>query len=289
MKKNLKTIVVVTLLALHIFNFIRAHKYYEQLFSNLFDSRQYYYSILDQTRQWMNLLIVLFEIITAVVFLASSGLYRDKTYKLLRYFYLMSFFLQVPFTLYYYIFNNDYFTRSELSAQIEQVSYTLVYIGCAVLFMIAKPQTKPAAIDLSEYELVEYTSTGHRFVHRLLDMLFLAPIYLFWLQVLPRYFNNSVFMGELLMIMIYLTYCFLSEAIFRQTLGKIVTRSCVTSIGGPLTAGRVLVRTLARLIPFDNISFLFGANWHDKTTHTAVVYINTWEKVFEEPKGEEQP
>jgi hypothetical protein len=286
MKNNLKNIVVISLLAMHTLNFIRAHEYYERLFSGLFGSN-YYGSILTSVQQVLFLLIVLLEIVLAIVFLASSGLYKDKAYKLLRYIFLMGFFLHFPYTIWFYIFNSEYLGRLELSALMLQVLFLVINIGCAVVFIMAKPQTQPAAIDLSEYELVEYTSTGHRFVHRLLDFLFLAPIYLFWQQVLPYYWDDSVFMGQLLMILIYLVYCFLSEAIFRQTLGKIATKSCVTSIGGPLTAGRVLVRTLARLIPFDNISFLFGANWHDKTTHTSVVYINTWEKVFEEPKQDD--
>jgi len=287
MKKNLKNIVVISLLAMHALNFIKAHQYYEQLFSGLFGSTNYYGGVLTAVQQVLFLLIVLFEMVTAIVFLASSGLYKDKVYKLLRYVFLMGFFLHLPYIIWFYIFQSQYLGRLELFPLILQLLFLVVNIGCAVVFIMAKPQTQPAAIDLSEYELVEYTSTGHRFVHRLLDLLFLAPIYLFWQQVLPYYWDDSVFMGQLLMILIYLIYCFLSESIFRQTLGKIATKSCVTSIGGPLTAGRVLVRTLARLIPFDNVSFLFGANWHDKTTHTSVVYINTWEKVFEETKQED--
>lgn len=79
----------------------------------------------------------------------------------------------------------------------------------------------------------------------------------------------------------YFLYCFLSEAIFRQTFGKIATNSCVVSKGMRLSTGRVLVRTLCRYIPFDGFSFLFRGNWHDNVSSTAVVYIDTWEKVFE--------
>ena len=136
-------------------------------------------------------------------------------------------------------------------------------------------------MDLAEYELVNYTATGHRFVHYLLDVLFIIPIFLFWRQFLPYRLHENPYALQALCSLIYLIYCFLSELMFRQTLGKIATRSCVTTIGHPYTGGRMLLRTLARLIPFDRFSFLFGANWHDKTTSTAVVYVDTWEKAFE--------
>jgi hypothetical protein len=61
-----------------------------------------------------------------------------------------------------------------------------------------------------------------------------------------------------------------------------ITGSCVVSDGAELTTGRVLLRTLARLIPFDAVSFLVGAKWHDRASSTAVVYVDSWEKAFVE-------
>lgn len=227
----------------------------------------------------MYILFVLLDLVLITFFFASTGRYQDKVYKLLRYLFLVTFFLYIPYTIYAYTSGDVYFQSFTLLQKILQITSVLANIACAVLFLRAKPQTQPAAINLVEYELVNYTSMGHRFVHHLLDMLFIVPVFLFWREVL--YVRNE-YMLELLFLLVYLVYCFLSEAVFRQTLGKIATNSCVTSNGPDLTAGRVLLRTLARLIPFDRASFLFRANWHDKTTYTSVVYIDTWEKVFED-------
>jgi uncharacterized RDD family membrane protein YckC len=156
-----------------------------------------------------------------------------------------------------------------------------VHWTCVVLFLRAKPESQPANVDLSDYELVGYTSMGHRFVHYLVDVLFLLPIF----YSVSQHILQNVYMLQLMFVLLYLFYCLLSEAIFRQTLGKMATGSCVASIGGPLTFGKVVGRTFARLIPFDRFSFLFRANWHDSNSNTTVVYINSWEKVFDE----EQP
>jgi len=289
MKENRKILAVVILLAIKVLSIITSLDYYKYLFTNLFNNG-YYGGIWAPIEQLFYLLVNLFEWILIGVFLSSSGLYQDKAYKLLRYFFLMGFFLYIPYTIYYYITSGgEYLQKAPLMQQVLQYGSLLGQIVCVVLFIMAKPKTQPAAIDLSEYELVSYTSTGHRFVHRLLDLLFLVPVYVFWQRILPRVWEESLYMAEVLMLILYLTYCFLSEAIFRQTLGKIVTGSCVASTGNTLTTGRILRRTMARMIPFDNISFLFGANWHDKTNNTTVVYIDTWEKVFDGTDVKESP
>jgi hypothetical protein len=140
--------------------------------------------------------------------------------------------------------------------------------------------------------MVAFTTTGHRFVHHLLDVLFIIPVWLFALQLMMlRRFGSEV--TELAVRFVfgttYLMYSFLSEAIFKQTFGKMVTRSCVVSDGVDLSTGRIFRRTMARLIPFDAFSFLFGAKWHDRASATAVVYVDSWEKAFDEGKNNSAP
>lgn len=118
----------------------------------------------------------LLEITLAFIFLFASEMkVRDKAYKLLRFIYVMYFFLYLPFTIYYFF----HFTA-------DAPFWRIVYIGamrvtglfCVTVFIIAKPERPVEKIDLSEYELVSYTSAGHRFLHYLLDVLFLFPVML---------------------------------------------------------------------------------------------------------------
>jgi hypothetical protein len=164
----------------------------------------------------------------------------------------------------------------------------LVSLFCVIVFLVAKPERPVAKIDLSDYGLVAYTSTGHRFLHRLLDGLFIVPLILPWMQFLGGVFRSETMM-YLVAIMVYFLYYFMGESIFRQTFGKICTNSCVVSNGIGLSTGRIFLRTLSRYIPFDPLSFLWKGNWHDSVSSTNVVYVNTWEKVFEDGSPGDNP
>ncbi len=66
-----------------------------------------------------------------------------------------------------------------------------------------------------------------------------------------------------------------SEALFGQTLAKLITRTRVVSEdGGAPTAGQILGRTLSRYVPFDAFSFLGSGpclGWHDRWSRTRVI------------------
>jgi hypothetical protein len=285
MKSNLKTVVVIIILATYVANIAFSYTYYGLVLKSFFSG--FKYNILSNIQFIFNQLMLALNITLCIIFLASQGVYKDKVYKLLRYLYVMGFFLYLPWTLYYYLNPDSYFYSIDLGWNtVMQFAFLAVHWTCAVLLLRAKPETQPANVDLSDYELVSYTSMGHRFMHYLLDVLFLLPIFYNMSQNISRPSSLNVYMTELLFLLLYLLYCLLSEAIFRQTLGKMATGSCVASIGGQLTFGKVLGRTFARLIPFDRFSFLFRANWHDTTSNTTVVYVNTWEKVFDETPPE---
>lgn len=281
MKNNAKYTPVILLLVLQVYNIFRGFDFLKNFFTRLGDSFRYGDG-LNSIQMIMYVLFLFLDLALITLFLASNGRYQDKVYKLLRYFFLITYFLYIPYTVYVYASGNVYFGNFSIWQKVFQILSLLINLVCAVLFLIIKPQTQPAAVNLAEYELVSYTSMGHRFVHHLLDMLFVFPVFLFWRGVMPYYISGNPYLLELLFLLVYLVYCFLSEAIFRQTLGKLATNSCVTSNGPELTGGRILLRTFARLIPFDRLSFLFRANWHDKTTYTSVVYVDTWEKAFDD-------
>lgn len=73
-------------------------------------------------------------------------------------------------------------------------------------------------------------------------------------------------------------YYFLFEATLGRTPGKFLTGTRVVSTnGGRPSAAQILGRSLARFVPFEPFSFLFGGNpprgWHDKWSNTRVVKI----------------
>lgn len=75
--------------------------------------------------------------------------------------------------------------------------------------------------------------------------------------------------------LLYFGYHFLFEYFFGRTPGKFITNTRVTGLNGnKLTIKELLKRNICRLIPFDNLSFLFGTTgWHDSISDTLVVYI----------------
>ena len=75
----------------------------------------------------------------------------------------------------------------------------------------------------------------------------------------------------------YLGYYLLTEELLNgKSLGKFVTRTrAVREDGEPVTFQDVFLRSLSRLVPFEQFSFLGNSNyvrgWHDKWTKTIVV------------------
>jgi uncharacterized RDD family membrane protein YckC len=69
-------------------------------------------------------------------------------------------------------------------------------------------------------------------------------------------------------------YCLL-EGLTGRTIGKWITGTRVVGLEGErATFGGIVVRTLARLIPFEGISFLFSeSGWHDRLSRTRVVRL----------------
>lgn len=79
----------------------------------------------------------------------------------------------------------------------------------------------------------------------------------------------------ILAIIAYLFYHFIFEALFQRTIGKLFTRTKVVDMeGNKPSLLKLFGRTLSRYIPFEPLSFLFGAypvGWHDKLSKTMVV------------------
>lgn len=93
------------------------------------------------------------------------------------------------------------------------------------------------------------------------------------LHVIPE--DGSPLLG-IYYFVLYFGYHFLFEYYFGRTPGKFITNTRVTNLQGQKpTAKELLIRTACRLIPFDNLSFLFGVTgWHDSISETQVIYID---------------
>lgn len=283
--KKLKTVTIWLVLAFIVLQQFGRVSYYQRLLGIEMD-------MLGNTRSIMNILdgmflflIDLFTVILAIVTLSQTDKKeQDRIYSMFRFVYIMRSLMIFPVIVYEYIRYAPYMFDQSLSASIG-IFRNLVWITLVILLIKCKPEKQIQKVNLKDFDMVSFTSIGHRFTHYLVDILFMLPIWIWVIQFLFfREQNPLIF--KIIANSTYLLYCFLSEAIFGQTLGKMVTRSCVASNGVHLSANRVLLRTFSRLIPFDGISFLFGAKWHDRVSSTTVVYVDSWENTFEEKQQE---
>ena len=91
------------------------------------------------------------------------------------------------------------------------------------------------------------------------------------------FFNENTSMTYLInyivgsfIYIIYYTFC---EKVFNGvTLGKLITGSkALSEEGHPLTFKQALLRSLSRVVPFETLSAIWGAPWHDTWTKTMVI------------------
>lgn len=80
------------------------------------------------------------------------------------------------------------------------------------------------------------------------------------------------------MIALYYVYYFIFEFTIGQTVGKMITKTVVVtkdSYEKPNVLD-IFIRTIARLIPFEFISYMFSSNGiHDKLSKTELKKIST--------------
>ena len=75
------------------------------------------------------------------------------------------------------------------------------------------------------------------------------------------------FYGFLFQLLLYFSYFFFLEMIFKKTLGKFIMNLKVEG-------DNFFLRTICRFIPFDIFSFIFndGILWHDSLSKTSVIH-----------------
>lgn len=136
---------------------------------------------------------------------------------------------------------------------------------------------------LSRVELEGCVSQGVRFANLILDLIFITifkfaiaiVVFIIFPLTRTKYLEYPMFSNYLIGIIIYFIYYLTFEAITGRTLAKYITKTkVVTTNGENPDFQTILSRSLCRLIPFDQLSFLDSVNsgWHDKLSKTKVIY-----------------
>jgi hypothetical protein len=112
-----------------------------------------------------------------------------------------------------------------------------------------------------------------RFVHFVVDQLAGGLIARF---VFSGISHGGRGMGKVEMVLwcmlIFVCYCLFFEAVFQRTPAKMLTGTRVVGENGERAdLGQLVKRTLARLVPLDSVSFMFGNDWHDRWSGTRVI------------------
>jgi len=119
-------------------------------------------------------------------------------------------------------------------------------------------------------------TTGTRFAHGLIDSVLFSFFFIFFISIVASFrlsgTGNGIASWTILLIWVFLYYGFM-EFHFQKTFAKMMTGTKVLMADGTKpTLNDILLRTVCRLIPFDNFSFFFAkSGFHDKFSNTIVV------------------
>jgi uncharacterized RDD family membrane protein YckC len=124
--------------------------------------------------------------------------------------------------------------------------------------------------------VLNYAPWWKRFLNSLLDAIILSVIYKIFSPIMTLL---SDYTHDLIILTFAFSYFTFFELILGKTPGKFLTGIKVISPSGrKLTFGQISLRTLIRIIPFEQFSFLFQRGklgeelwWHDAWSKTCVV------------------
>ena len=129
--------------------------------------------------------------------------------------------------------------------------------------------------ELHEEINQEPVSTGIRFANYIIDIVIfyvLVVLIALLLASLEPEGQDKAFV-YLITYLIYVGYYTAMEGATQgRTIGKLITGSkVIKEEGSPITWKDALMRSLARIVPFEPFSALGGYPWHDKWTKTKVI------------------
>ena len=140
----------------------------------------------------------------------------------------------------------------------------------------APPQSRTVDVDSESIELLQ-ASLGRRLANFLLDtvgyIIFAIIVTVAWAYADPAVFDSPVFDFIVSYPLVWVYYV-LFEGLTGRTPAKLITGTRVVDANGDKPSfGRILLRSLARFIPFEPFSFFRdgGEGWHDTMTKTHVI------------------
>lgn len=159
------------------------------------------------------------------------------------------------------------------------IVFNVLFMFLAWLVLLHFKQTRKMEHEVYETNGIKTisiipSSTGKRFINHILDTIIFTLLmakHIFFLAERWQTNSSPLLLAGVVLLMIFMYY-FLMELLFLATPGKLFS-SCrvIDQHGEDPGFFKILVRTLCRFIPFDNLSFIFNANWHDQLSTTWVV------------------
>ncbi|WP_264535249.1 RDD family protein [Flavobacterium sp. N1736] len=237
-----------------------------------------------------NYLRVIFSV---TLFIGAIAFYKskEKETRILR-FAFSTLFVEicvfVPLRLYF------------ISAHIKSFAlkdYALSFVSLALMFFVAyflyksmEYLNKSKALDYETFVYTESTEIAYfktnnwqRLFHFVFDTIIFGILGFQILYVLIRteLFNgffetlqtqlNPQLIFTLFVVVFRTLFYFTFETLFQASPAKFLTESLVVNDEGlKVPAGTIFKRTLSRSIPFDSVSFLLKADWHDSFSFTEV-------------------
>ena len=155
---------------------------------------------------------------------------------------------------------------------------------------VAELELKKRNVNLDEYsDLIKETekiiktenknvSAFTRFINYIIDLivwLIITYIILIIVFLIVGESNLLPIINILVIPLTYIGYYYFMENKFGRTVGKFLTKTKVVNLKGEKpTKNEILMRSIYRLIPFDNISYLFLPDGlHDRFSNTKVVSV----------------
>lgn len=224
-----------------------------------------FYSIFRFTDTFLVLTISIFLIIGLVLQLFQKKMRLNIWLKLSIMFYT-SYFIIVSLPTFFLMDYTDFITRMNTLEKLRFFTNTFTIVLLITAYLIFLNQS----FKDKNYKIIEDVSNKRniRFLNYILDLLMIA--YLSFWSSKYEYFQNWEY--PFVFAIIAFGYYFSLEVLFRQTFGKVVTNTYVSSAKYTFVWA-IFLRTLCRRIPFEPLSFFGFGRWHDTLSKTKVVLI----------------
>ena len=222
---------------------------------------------------------LIISLLPIVYFCTKDPVRKDNLYAVIRYVVIIRYIMVAPLFTALHIVN--WSNEPTLSVYLSWLGIVSFLFFSIILFKI-KPASERQRINLADFLAVSYASKSNRFLHFLIDGLLFLFIFPLWCGLFNTDYPGDANILRIIFLISYAIYYFISEAMFRATLGKYLTGTMVAGTNKRMFRKLAFYRSICRLIPFEAISFLIRKDWHDKLSGTAVVYANSLQtNIFE--------